>query len=209
MIHFVVVHGYRKLGYLPKTTFAFVSANKIAAHSSIFTNMPHNKTVIDAGANLVITKNTAYQTNHGDNEHDDLVAASIALDLILDENANEVDKVANGDKDIIESAGYDATAEKTVTPKAPYSVEPGPVAGSVALSYVKGDKDVAVVWLSYKGKTPPQNFDDYKPCIGTSRDDFEKGGFISGDWMCFVASPITIKSNGEFVWTPAMIVLIP
>ncbi len=201
MIHYQVVRSYKKLGFLKKVSAAKVHANKIDENSSTFPNIPHDKEHVDDAAENLLSAEVAYGTNHGDDEYDDLKAASIALDAILDENADEVNKVAKGNKATIELAGFEATDERTVTPKEKFEAEPGPVRGSLKLTCIKEDKEITVIWLQFPGKTPPETFDKYSFLKASSKNITIARGFETGDVINVIGAVVRTNSDEDLIWS--------
>ncbi len=201
MIYYVVVRNYKTLGYLPLASAAYVHGNKIHAHSATFPDIPNDKAVIDTAADLVISTDTAYETNHGDNEYDNLKAAKIDLIAKLDENADEVNKVANGNKAIIELAGFKGREETVVTPKEKFEAEPGPVRGSIKLTCIKEDKELTVIWLQFPGKNPPEDFNKYSFLKASSKNITIARGFETGDVINVIGAVVRTNSDEDLVWS--------
>ena len=151
----------------------------------------------------------AYLNNPGKDEEEALLAAKEALIAALRSDADYVTGKSGGDANKIISGGFTPSAEKEITEKPPYEAKPGSQPGSAKLYYQKGEHDKAIVWMESHGEDPPENISDYLPCVGTTKDSYEKPGYKSGEWMNFIASPIASNGDGTFHWTPPLLVLIP
>ena len=207
MIYFVVTHAYRHATLFDLTTFTVVSANKIHQNSATFPDIPHVKSVLDVAANLAISTYATFKTTHSENDETAYNNAKADLIAKLDENANEVNKVANGSKAIIELAGYIATAEKTVNITEKFEAEPGPVRGSIKLTCIKEDKEITAIWLQFPGKTPPETFDKYSFLKASSRNIAIARGYETGDVITVIGAVVKTNSDDDLIWSDPIVVV--
>ena len=151
----------------------------------------------------------AYEANPGTDEKEAFDLAHDALIEALLSNAGYVTGKSAGDPIKIKSGGYTPSKERHMNEKPPYDAKPGSKPGRVKLYYQKGEQDVTVIWLEFHGAEAPASISDYAPSAGTTYDSIELTGYTSGEWINFVASPIAVKGDGKFHWTPPLLVLIP
>ena len=210
MLFFKATYSFNKGGYLERAEFGHNQGEKTDG-STVFPVMPYGKVAIQSSSTLLTTTHGNYMLTHSDEDFVKLTAADKDLRFKLRKNADYVTLMADGDKDLIISAGFVPSKGRSKKPKAKWSVEPGPEKGWVKLTYTKEKslKEITVVWLVYKGKLAPESFDDYRFCTGTSLNVKEKPGFVSGEWLTFIAASIRTNSNEELIWTAPMTVLVP
>ncbi len=195
MQRFYATYSFDELSPLEKAEFAEKHATKITG-SSLFGTLPYSALQITTAAGLLRTKHGAWNLNHGDDEHKAFLLADIDMSLKLRKNADEVSTIADGDKDVVESAGFVASKERASKSTEHYFAENAKETGEVKLHCKKEVDDVAIVWLYFKGKQPPATMDEYKYFGCTSSSTIQMTVNEVGVYYCFIAGRVKHKNEG-------------
>jgi hypothetical protein len=208
MTNYRATLSFLQLPPLEFALFGHTHATKLTGHA-VFTSPFYTAVQVETASQNLDDAIQAFDANHGDTEGITLRACLEELSGICKANAGYVTGKSAGNKDMIESGGFVASKERGQSEIPPYSVNYGKEPGKMILrcDLDKGDK--AIVWLCFKGQTPPANMKSYSFLAALTSSEVEIGGLDSNSYYCFVAARVRSKNKGIVVFLDPIVKVVP